>query len=48
MASLLLTFRQLSYALQLRDKDGLPPLVLDLYLQGGAYYFRQYQLKDPS
>jgi hypothetical protein len=43
-----LSFQQLSFALQLRDKDGLQPLVLDLYLQGDAYYFHQILMKDPS
>jgi hypothetical protein len=43
-----LSSQQLSCALQLRDKDGLQPLVLDLYLQGDAYYFHQILMKDPS
>jgi hypothetical protein len=43
-----LSFPQPSFALQLRDKDGLPPLVLDLCLQGDAYCFRQILLLDLS
>jgi hypothetical protein len=39
---------QPSFALQLRDKDGLLPLVSALYLQGDAYCFHQIQLLDPS
>jgi hypothetical protein len=42
-----LSFQQLSCALQPRDKDGLQPLVLVLYLQGDAYYFHQILMKDP-
>jgi hypothetical protein len=42
-----LSFQQLSYALQLRDMDGLPPLVSDLCLQGDAYCFHQILMKDP-
>jgi hypothetical protein len=42
-----LSFQQLSFALQLRDMDGLPPLVLGLYLQGDACYFHQNLMKDP-
>jgi hypothetical protein len=43
-----LSFQQPSFALQQHDKDGLPPLVLDLYLQGDAYCFHQILMKDPS
>jgi hypothetical protein len=43
-----LSFQQPSCALQLRDRDDLPPLVLALYLQGDAYYFHQIRLLDPS
>jgi hypothetical protein len=43
-----LSFQQLSFALQLRDTDGLPLLVLDLYLQDDAYCFHQILMKDPS
>jgi hypothetical protein len=35
---------QPSYALQLRDMDGLQLLVLDLYLQGDVCYFHQILL----
>jgi hypothetical protein len=41
------SFPQLSYALQLRDTDGLQPLELDLFLQDDAYCFHQYRQMAP-
>jgi hypothetical protein len=43
-----LSSQQPSFALQLRDKDGLQPLVLVPYLQGDAYCFHQIQMMDLS
>jgi hypothetical protein len=42
-----LSFPQPSYALQLRDMDGLQPLELDLFLQDDAYCFHQYRQMAP-
>jgi hypothetical protein len=43
----LLSFQQPSYALPLRGTDDLPPLVLDLYLLSGVYFFRQFRQLVP-
>jgi hypothetical protein len=40
-------FLQPSYALQLRDTDGLQPLELDLFLQDDACCFHQYRQMAP-